>query len=459
MRVHMIGIGGVGMSSLALYLNYLGYEVRGSNDVQNSRTLLLRKKGIEVMIGHRFENVGKDVSLVITSSAIFESNVELLEARRRRIRVMKRMEVLNEIINTKYKSIGVTGTHGKTTTTAMIGKILIDAGYDPTVSIGGELEAFGGNIRIGKDTFFVSEVDESDGYFRQTCPAVSVITNVDRDHLEHYEEDMKRLIDSFKRYAANARDFTVLTLPDCVNIDEKGVKELITCSTSDPSVDYYSDELHIEDLGSSFNVYERGKRSVKLFLPIPGIHNINDALNAIAVCRRLGVDFTTIKNSLKTFKGVKRRFDVLYRNNRHNIYVVDDYAHHPTQIEKNLLTIRKIFRGRVVVIFQPHRYTRLVRENGNFTKALMKADKVYVTDVYAASEKMIDGIDSKMIVTSLKRNDKDAIYVSDFDELEYAILNNEVKDNTFLITFGAGDITEVTKKVSYELKCKKDHPR
>ncbi|BBE30375.1 UDP-N-acetylmuramate--L-alanine ligase [Tepiditoga spiralis] len=444
MKYFFSGIGGIGMSSLALYSYYSGNEVYGTNNEINERVEYLENKGIKINIGHT--NVLPNVDVVIRSTAIKDDNPEIIEANKRGIPVLYRMEYLNNILKNNW-SIGITGTDGKTSTTAMVSQIFKYAKKDPTVFLGG-IHNFleDGNFRIGSGQI-IAEVDESDGYIKKSQSDVVIINNLRPDHLEHYNNDFQNLENSLKQYAKRTRDILFLNGDDPIlSTWNLNVPQLLFFGQNN-NCDYIMKNRKTMGRYQEFEVYYKDKFIGKITLPIPGEHYAYDALAATALAIEYGIDFNTIHEALFTYKTVNRRFNILYSNS--SIFVIDDYAHTPDEISMTIDAAKEYFPNkRIITIFQPHRYTRLYRHMKGFINALEKSDEVLVYRIYSAFEKPIEGVDESKITNLLDINSK---YFDDSKKLINHLIDY---NNSVLLFVGAGDITKVANKVGRIFKNK-----
>jgi len=435
-NIHFVGIGGIGMSGIAEILRSQGLAVSGCALKRSAATDLLGERGVAVALGHDPAHLA-GVDLVVVTSAVRGENEELDAARARGIRVMKRKELLGEIVNQK-RGVGVAGTHGKTTTSAMIATILEEAGLDPTVLVGGMLANFGGNAKSGRGDVIVVEADEYDRTFHELHPEIAVVTNVEPDHLEYYGS-FEAIEDAFSIFAAGVREGGVVIGcaddPAVVRL-LRGVRRRVVRYGLGPNADLTAININYEHRGSTFEV--PGVGFFKLF--VPGEHNVRNALAAIAVARELGVTPHATANALAKFLGVDRRFQIL--GDYAGALIVDDYAHHPTEIRATLTAARKGYpERRIVALFQPHLYSRTRDFAREFGESLSEADLAMVAPIYAAREKPIEGITARMIA--------DAGAGIEFLDRSNAEIVNELRrrlqPNDIFITMGAGDVHEVAE--------------
>lgn len=450
-RVHFIGIGGTGMSAIANILLNLGYRVSGSDLKVSDALIRLKKLGAKVYIGHKAENVvGAD--LVVVSSAIPETNPEYVKAVEDEISVVHRADMLSFLMKPK-KGIAVTGAHGKTTTTSMLSLILNKNQFNPTVIIGGEVNDIGGNATLGKGEYLVAEADESDGSFMKLTPYIGVITNIENDHLDYYK-NMERMKASFRKFLDNIKDggFAIL------GIDNKYVREIIKEMDKEyftfgieHEADYMAKNITFNGVTTLFDIYFRGEFLTNIELHVPGIHNVYNAVAAIAVCSQIGIEPKEIDRALREFRGVKRRFQVI--GDVEEIKVIDDYAHHPTEIKAVLNAARLCKPRNIYAIFQPHRYSRTKMLAEDFGKAFGNADEVIVTEIYSAGESPKGEVSARIIVDKLKQNGKKVVYIKDKKDVPN-YLAKKVMPGDYVITIGAGDICEVAYKFSEILERK-----
>lgn len=443
MKYHFIGIGGIGMSGLAMHLASEGDQVYGSNYEENERVAYLRGKGIGVFIGHSYENFEKP-DVVVRTTAIKQGNPELERAIFESVPTIYRMELLKSLL-LRDTSVCITGTDGKTTTTAMVSKILIDSGRDPTVFLGGINPILkDGNYRKGKD-LIVSELDESDGFFASFKPDFAVITNVRGDHLEHYDNSFDNLKSHFRYFSRSVGKLLV------TNADDPASERIFTDTlTFGRDRGYYRfTDRSTGIMNQTFRCF-RGNEDLGLFkLMIPGEFNVYNATAAIALTHEMGVPIESIKNSLESYRSVDRRFTFRGLDDFRNLFFFDDYAHTPDEISSTIRGAREFFPGKnVIVVFQPHRYSRLVRENGRFANSLKDATEVCVFKLYEAYEKGQYAIDETEVLKGLSSYGVPAVHAVNYSEiLEWL----EKKRDAVILFLGAGDITEASKMSALKL--------
>ncbi|MCL6728933.1 UDP-N-acetylmuramate--L-alanine ligase [Sphingomonas hankyongi] len=442
--IHFVGIGGIGMSGIAEVMHQLGYTVQGSDVAESYVVEKLRKEGIKVMIGHSAENIG-EAAVVVCSSAIKDNNPEMDAAAERRLPRVKRAEMLAELMRMQ-KTVAVAGTHGKTTTTSMIAALLDNGGLDPTVINGGIINRYGSNARLGKSDWWVIEADESDGSFLRLDGTIAVVTNIDPEHLEHYG-DFDKVKDAFVEFIENVPFYGLAVLcvdhPEVQNVIGRIRDRRIVTYGFSALADVRADNVTPVPGGSRFDAVILGKdgerRTVAIYVPIPGRHNVQNALAAIAVALELGIADDAIVAGFEKFEGVKRRFT--HVGEVDGAMVIDDYAHHPTEIRAVLSAAREGAEGRVIAVMQPHRYTRLEALMEDFQSAFNDADVVFVAPVYPAGEEPIEGVDSASLVEGLRaRGHRMVRAVADLGELSRE-LRDLAAEGDMIICMGAGDIT------------------
>ncbi len=444
-KIHFVGIGGIGMSSIAEILLSQGFNISGSDLNDSEITERLQKLGVEFHKGHSAENV-KDIDVLVYSSAVNTKNPEVLEAMERKIPVIKRSEMLAECMRMKY-GIGIAGTHGKTTTTSMVGLVLTEAGIDPTIIVGGKLSGLGGtNARLGHSDYIVVEADEFDRTFLSLTPSIAAITTLEKEHLDTYK-DLDDIKDAFVQFANKVPffGFVVLCLDEPALQDVMPMinKKIITYGLTQQA-DVRAIDITHNEYSSTYTVIYKEKELGTITLNIPGIHNIKNSLVAVTVAIELGVDFEVIKKALESFKGVYRRFETKYKGD--DILVVDDYAHHPTEINASLSGIRGGWKRRLVAVFQPHLYSRTRDFYAEFGRAFLNSDLFICTDVYPAREEPIEGINGELVANAAKSfGHKNVIYVEDKNDIP-AKLKELVEDDDIVVTMGAGDIWKYGEK-------------
>ena len=444
--IHFVGIGGIGMSGIAEVMHQLGYKVQGSDVAESYVVEKLRKQGIPVAIGHSADNLG-DAAVVVCSSAIKDGNPEMVAAAERRLPRVKRAEMLAELMRMQ-KTVAVAGTHGKTTTTSMVAALLDAGGLDPTVINGGIINRYGSNARLGKSDWWVIEADESDGSFLRLDGTIAVVTNIDPEHLEHYGS-FEAVKDAFVEFVENVPFYGLAVLcvdhPEVQNIIGRIRDRRIVTYGFSALADVRADNVRPTPGGSTFDVVVLGKDGERRTLEgievsMPGRHNVQNALAAIAVGMELGISDDAIVAGLEKFEGVKRRFTKVGEIG--GAVVIDDYAHHPTEIRAVLAAAREGAEQRVIAVMQPHRYTRLQALMDDFQNAFNDADVVFVTPVYAAGEEPIEGIDSPALADGLRAHGHRMVRAIDnLDEL-CRELRDLAAEGDMVICMGAGDITK-----------------
>ncbi|UWU86439.1 UDP-N-acetylmuramate--L-alanine ligase [Bradyrhizobium yuanmingense] len=455
--IHFVGIGGIGMSGIAEVLANLGYAVQGSDAADNYNLDRLRKKGAKVSVGHKAENIA-GAEVVVVSSAIKRDNPELMAARERRIPVVRRAEMLAELMRLK-SCVAIAGTHGKTTTTTMVATLLDAGGLDPTVINGGIINAYGSNARLGAGDWMVVEADESDGTFLKLPTDVAIVTNVDPEHLDHFKT-FEAVQDAFRHFVENLPfyGFAVMCIdhPVVQSLVGKIEDRRIITYGENPQADARLVDLTAGGGGSKFKVVIRDRKTgttheiADLALPMPGRHNASNATAAIAVAHELGVSDEAIRKALAGFGGVKRRFTKTGEWN--GVTVIDDYGHHPVEIAAVLKAARDSYTGKVIAVVQPHRYTRLQSLFEEFCTCFNDADAVVVADVYAAGEAPIEGIDRDHFVAGLRAHGhREVIPLPNAGELA-KIVHGIAKSGDLVVCLGAGNITQWAYALPDQLK-------
>ncbi|MGM0471323.1 MAG: UDP-N-acetylmuramate--L-alanine ligase [Bacillota bacterium] len=450
-QIHLVGIGGIGMSGIANLLLDLGYQVSGSDLKESELILNLRNRGAKISIGHHGSNViGADK--VVYSSAIPKSNPELVKARQLTIPILKRAEMVGELMS-RQQGIAIAGTHGKTTTTAMVATILEANQLDPTILVGGELDLIDGNAKLGSGDYFVTEADESDGSLLFMEPEIGVVTNIENDHLDYYKTE-EQILDTFTEF------LNQIPTSGCgvLCIDDSKVAALaedlaVTNLTYgfNQQAEIVARDIKLEQFGVQATIYQVDNRLGNLKLQVPGEYNLHNALAAISIGLYIGLDFTEIASALADFKGVKRRFE--RKGEYQGAIVVDDYAHHPTELEATLSAAANMDFDRVIAVFQPHRYTRTKLFLEEFSQSFTAADEVIITDIYASGEDPIPGVKAEKIAQLInQRSFNKAKFIATLDGI-YNYLYQHVGSGDLVLTLGAGDIWTVGDKlVSQRLK-------
>ncbi|HVC51026.1 MAG TPA: UDP-N-acetylmuramate--L-alanine ligase [Stellaceae bacterium] len=444
--IHFVGIGGIGMSGIAEVLHNLGYRVQGSDLAAGANTKRLAELGIEVKIDHATDNLGA-AEVVVVSSAVKPDNPELVAARARRLPVVRRAEMLGELMRLKW-SVAIAGTHGKTTTTSMVAGLLETAGLDPTVINGGILNAYGTNARLGAGEWMVVEADESDGTFTRLPATIAVVTNIDPEHLDHYG-DFAALQQAFESFVQNIPfyGFAVLCIDHPVvqgMIPRLSDRRLLTYGFS-PQADIRAANLRPGRDGTRFDAVitdrasEQERTVSDLFLPMFGEHNVQNSLAAVAIAEEMGLGDAVVRGALRGFKGVKRRFTKTGEWN--GVTIIDDYGHHPVEIAAVLKAARGIVSGRVIAVVQPHRYTRVALLFDEFCTCFNDADAVLVADIYAAGEGPIDGIDRAALVAGIQAHGHRNVRALDAPEDLAATVRAQARPGDMVVCLGAGSIT------------------
>jgi UDP-N-acetylmuramate--alanine ligase len=448
-RIHFVGIGGIGMSGIAEVLLNLGFEVTGSDIVETEITKRLKSLGARIKKGHKGLNViGSDV--VVYSSAVKRDNVEIQSAMDHKIPVIPRAEMLAELMRMK-KAIAVAGTHGKTTVTSMVGLVLTKASLDPTIVVGGRLRSLDTNAKLGSGEYLVCEADESDRSFLRLFPTFAIITSIDEEHLDNYAniEEIRR---AFLEFAQKVPFYgCVILCLDEVNVQSiipEIERRTITYGFS-RQADISAHDVEIDNFHSRFTVVSDERDIARVELSVPGKHNILNALGTIAMCLELDVNIEIIKESLTEFHGVRRRFEVKGKIN--GIWVVDDYAHHPREIEVTLESARNGWGGRIIAIFQPHLFSRTIKLKDRFAMSFNEADNVIITDIYPSRESPVPGVTGKLIYDAVREcGHRGVTYIKEKERIVQYLKKN-TKKGDLVITIGAGDIYKIGEKF---IRCK-----
>ena len=449
-RVHFVGIGGSGMSGIAEVLLNLGYRVSGSDLVESDTTLRLQRLGAEVVIGHRSENL-RDADVVVISSAVRKDNPEVIAAHERIIPVIPRAEMLAELMRMKY-GVAVAGTHGKTTTTSMIATVLAHGGLDPTAVIGGKLNSFGSNAKLGQGELLVAEADESDGSFLKLSPTIAVVTNIDPEHLDHYrnlEEIQKAFLEFINKVPFYGLAILCLDQENVQALIPQVQKRYVTYGLSSQA-NFRAADISYHGLTTSFRVFANERELGQISIQMPGLHSVYNALAAIATASELDVNFEVIRQALGSFSGVQRRFQI--KGEWDGVMVVDDYGHHPTEIKATLSAAKNGWGRRTVVVFQPHRYSRTRDLFKEFLTAFNQADVLFLTGIYPAGEDPIPGVDVQGLYEGIKgHGHKDVTLVLDKSAILDRLLPR-LKPGDMVFTLGAGDVWKTGEALIKKLK-------
>jgi UDP-N-acetylmuramate--alanine ligase len=441
-HIHLIGVGGVSMSGIAEILAERGYKVSGS-DLNESKYLdLLKKYDIEICIGHAADNV-EGADLIVKTSAISDNNPEIKEAKKRNIKILKRAEMLSYLMKEK-KTIAVAGTHGKTTVTAMLAAIFKKAEKDPAVMVGGFLKELNGNIADGAGEYFITEADESDGSFLYFDPYLLLLNNLELDHPDFYH-NLDEFMDIFKRFAdKNDKEAILLYNKDDVNLISLFRNRKKSSNFSLEDGEYTAKNIKYNNFESSFDFYNQKKFIAQIELLVPGEYNLYNALAAAAASFKLNIEIKDIQAALKKFSGVGRRFEFKGKILDSKVDIVDDYAHHPTEIKELLKTVKNMNYNKVRVVFQPHRYSRTKTFLEDFSYSFINADQIYLTDIFSASEKNTYNISLNNFSKKIAKNSAvECNYISDFNKIAEKLLT-EVEVGDIILTVGAGNITELS---------------
>lgn len=447
-NIHCIGIGGVGVSAIAEILLSRGYHVSGSDMKQSDLTDRLAADGVKVYIGHSAENV-EDAELIVYSAAIAEENPEVIRAREKNIPLASRAEVLGVLMDDFKNSIAICGTHGKTTTTSMVSLILDHAKLDPTILVGGNLAEIGGNVRVGQSEFFVTEACEYRDSFLELRPRIEVILNIDSDHLDYFK-DIDHIVRSFDQFAKAVPSDGIVVAYDAnpfVNQVIKDIPGAITFGYNENCTYHIANVSFDADGRGSFDMYHKGESLGNVKLQMPGEHNILNAVAAFACCHQLGVAAETIIETLDKFTGTQRRFDI-QGTTKGGVKIIDDYAHHPTEIKATLSAAKNIHHNKLWCLFQPHTYTRTLALFDEFADSFGDADILILAEIYAAREKNIYKVSSKGLAEEVlkKHPEKEVYYMESFEEMA-AYVKEHAAENDLVLTMGAGDIYKVGEMI------------
>jgi len=441
--IYFVGIGGISMSGLAEILLDQGFTISGSDMKESSLTNQLEKRGVKVYYGQIASNITSDIDLVVYTAAIREDNEEWQAAKNANIPMLTRAQLLGQIMDNYQNSIAVSGTHGKTTTTSMISQVLLEANTDPTITVGGILSAIDGNLRVGESEVFISEACEYTNSFLNFRPKYSIILNVEAEHLDFFK-DLEDVRNSFKKFAANTRPNGATIINGEIDDYEaliEGLPHKVITYGFDTRFDYYAKDITFDERACGiFTVMHEGKALMKVHLNVPGMHNVSNALATIALAELMELPQEEVLVGLRKFGGANRRFQ--YKGQINGITVIDDYAHHPTEIQATLDASKNFKHERLVLVFQPHTYTRTQAFLKEFAEVLSQADILVLADIYAAREKNTIGISSKDLLELVKEKGTECYYFPSFEEIEKFLLKN-CMNGDLLITMGAGNVVEI----------------
>jgi UDP-N-acetylmuramate--alanine ligase len=448
--IHFIGIGGIGMSSIAAILSGQGYIITGSDIKESPVTQRLAAKGIKVFSGHNADYLC-DAKIVVYSSAIKQDNTELRAAKERGLILMHRSQALAELMQDKT-CIAIGGAHGKTTTTALTGHLLRYAGFHPTLAAGGIAHNLGDNSCLGNSEYFVAEADESDGTLLYYYPAYSIVTNIDREHLDYYKS-WQDMLEAYKEFISHTKENGGLF---CCGDDKsirqitRGYQKKITYFGLSEDNDFYPKNIILNEFSSEFSYYYKGKAIGKARLPLSGKHNISNSLAVIALGCELGIGRKNIEEALSSFKGTERRFQLKLDSG--GIRIIDDYGHHPSEIMATLQAAKNVAHSRLIVVFQPHRYSRTMHLMEEFTESFGAADYLMLTDIYAASEKPVEGVSSQVLYERIKEKfpAKEVCYIQKDRIVEHLL--SVVRQKDLILTLGAGDIGSISNELVKRIK-------
>ena len=444
--IHFVGIGGSGMSGIAEVLINLGYKVSGSDLKQTEITQRLASLGGKIFIGHKPEQIG-NAHVVVTSSAVLSDNPEVVQAKKLKIPVIPRAEMLAELMRLKY-AVTVAGTHGKTVTTSLVSMVLAEGGLDPTVVIGGRLKNIGSSAKLGKGEFIVAEADESDGSFLKLTPTVALVTNIDDDHLDYYKT-LDNIKSAFTQFVNKVPFYGSIILCG----EDENIKSIIPQITRKyytygigKNYDFYAENIVYEEMDTEFDLCFTGKNLGRLRIHLPGVHNVVNSLGAAAVGIELGIELEKIRKAFLDFTGVSRRLEVKAR--KKDIVFIDDYGHHPTEIRVTLETIKSIWpERRLLVVFQPHRYTRTRDLAKKFGLSFDSVSRVWLTDIYSAGEKPIPGISSSLILESFPSDKRETVTLSSDRNAIIKQVIKSLRPRDVLVTLGAGDVYKIGEEI------------
>lgn len=444
-KLHFIGIGGIGMSGIAEVLVDLGYNVSGSDLNSSPVTENLKQKGAEVFIGHRAENIS-GATIIIYSSAIDTKNPEVMKAQELQIPMIRRAEMLAELMRLKT-GIAIAGSHGKTTTTSLIATIFQEAKLDPTHIIGGIVRNLGGNAKKGDGQYLIAEADESDGSFLLLSPVMATVTNIDDDHLDHYgtkDKIVQAFIEFVNKLPFYGRACLNLNDETSRSIKPKLKRPAVWYGINTSDADYEARNVVLSAASSTFDLFHKGKKVFSYKTHLMGMHNVSNTLAAISLSHEAGLSFDVIQRGLLNFQGVGRRLEKLYEKN--TFVVIDDYGHHPTEVRATISTLKGVDKRPLCVVFEPHRYTRTQNFWKEFQECFAGADELFISPIYAASENPIPGISAEELVKAMKASGKNAHFIQSLDEMKTILGERQLKEGIFL-TLGAGAISKKIKEI------------
>lgn len=443
-RIHFIGIGGISMSGFAELLFSMGFHITGSDWHESRITRHLESLGIQVVYGQREENITNKIDLVVYTAAVKKTNPEYEEAERQGIPLMERAVMVGQVMKNYSSAIAIAGTHGKTTTTSIASHIFLEAELDPTISVGGILRAIGGNIRIGHSEHFITEACEYTNSFLQFFPTVGMILNIEEDHMDFFK-DLDDIRHSFRAFAERIPSHGTLIINADIDDYEEITRELpcrvLTYGLTNTAADFTAANITYDEMGrGSFDAIVNGTRTDHFSLSVAGAHNVSNTLGCLALASLYGIESDTLQRAFNAFHGTDRRFE--YKGEKNGFTIIDDYAHHPTEIRATLMTAASYPHKTLWCAFQPHTYTRTKAFLKEFASSLALADKIILADIYAAREKDPGDISSQNIADELKKLGKEVYYLPDFETIEKFILKNLVNGD-LLITMGAGNIVDI----------------
>ncbi len=442
MKVHMVGIGGISMSGLAEILMHKGVKISGSDLVETEITERLKSMGATIYYSHSANNIDNQ-NLIVYTAAVSKDNPEIIEAKNRNIPIIERSELLGAIMDQFENAIAVSGTHGKTTTTSMISTIVLEAGLDPTIHVGGLLDLIGGNTRIGNSEYFIAEACEYKNSFLQFRPSLAIVLNIDADHLDFFK-DIDDIRKSFESFLGNVKNPGIIVLniddPQTRTLSKVLTRPVVTYGINSSDADWSCENITFKQGYAKATILHKKSLWANITLAVPGLHNVSNVLAAVAACHSLGISKSAIITGLEKFKGTHRRLEdkgIVY-----GIRVMDDYAHHPTEIQASLSAARALATNRLFCVFQPHTYTRTFELIDDFSRSFAQADTVIVTDIYAAREKDTGIISSRILNDRINLNTSNSVYLSKFDDI-VKFLHDNAAAGDLVITMGAGNVYRV----------------